>query len=497
MFQQLTLWDTDSAISSPGSVDGLMPSNSRDGQPIAKFGQDLVPVNRSPRLASEKAKPTKDTSGQSSFGLSESVGLKSSSESKSPDQSQSGDPSVRLRLCKQCSIEKPFSEFYANSKGNYRKRCKACTRHASREHRSANRGQTSAANKAWRSKKRGHALVNIARHRAKSRGMPCELVPEEIQAIIDNGICELTGIAFDLNTPRAWNAPSLDRINSSEGYTKENTRVVLYALNVAANTWGENRILEIASAISKRRKERSNSLSIALGERLKESLSGLGSPEYAMTWSQQVTPCGHVFYRLAASGHRTSGNDCSGWPTPTCQNAEAGPNPRGNVGEHFTLQTAAMLTGLATPQRHDAQGGKTEAQIQAMREKTNAGVSNLNEQCHLVGWPTPKAKDPREWSPNAPKESASGHGLRAIAQMAGWPTPTAQDNDQLAGEYKNSKSGTTLGGAARLSTAAMANRGVLAAEFSRWLMGYPATWDDMSPNYEAWQSVQDRIALGD
>ncbi len=35
--------------------------------------------------------------------------------------------------------------------------------------------------------------------------------------------------------------------------------------------------------------------------------------------------------------------------------------------------------------------------------------------------------------------------------FTGWPTPTGQDNDQVLGEYKNPKSGTTLGGAARLA----------------------------------------------
>jgi hypothetical protein len=51
------------------------------------------------------------------------------------------------------------------------------------------------------------------------------------------------------------------------------------------------------------------------------------------------------------------------------------------------------------------------------------------------GWPSPKAKEGREWSPNAPKDSASGHGLGAIAQTApqvsGWLTPSA--NEDAAG----------------------------------------------------------------
>jgi hypothetical protein len=55
----------------------------------------------------------------------------------------------------------------------------------------------------------------------------------DIQEQIDVGCCEVTGIPFDLTTPKAWNAPSLDQIVAGGGYTQENTRVVLYALN----TW--------------------------------------------------------------------------------------------------------------------------------------------------------------------------------------------------------------------------------------------------------------------
>jgi len=41
----------------------------------------------------------------------------------------------------------------------------------------------------------------------------------------------------------------------------------------------------------------------------------------------------------------------------------------------------------------------------------------------------------------------SQYGLSQQVRM--WPTPTAQDNNQVAGQYQNLKSGTTLGGAVR------------------------------------------------
>lgn len=128
-----------------------------------------------------------------------------------------------------------------------------------------------------------------------------------------------------------------------------------------------------------------------------------------------------------------------------------------------------------------------------MRQRSSAGVSNLNEVVMLTGWMSPRARGDAGGNRF---ENGKVQNLEDQVKLTGWPTPTSQDNDQVAGEYKNPNSGTTLGGAARLSTAETGNRGVLAAEFSRWLMGYPATWDATSPNFEAWQSVQDRIALG-
>ena len=49
-------------------------------------------------------------------------------------------------------------------------------------------------------------------------------------------------------------SPSLDRIDSTKGYTPENVRVVLYCINVMANIWGENKIVEMSEAIMRARR---------------------------------------------------------------------------------------------------------------------------------------------------------------------------------------------------------------------------------------------------
>lgn len=161
---------------------------------------------------------------------------------------------VRVRTCKKCETEKPYSEFYTNSKGCRGRTCKECDRSSERERKKNTTSERSASHRNWRNKRRGYALTNVARFRAKKRLISFDLEPSDIQRRIDLGSCEMSGIPFDLSKPRGWNAPSLDRIDSRKGYTKENVRVVLYAINVMANTWGTDKILEIASAISSKRK---------------------------------------------------------------------------------------------------------------------------------------------------------------------------------------------------------------------------------------------------
>jgi hypothetical protein len=73
---------------------------------------------------------------------------------------------------------------------------------------------------------------------------------------------------------------------------------------------------------------------------------------------------------------------------------------------------------------------------------------SLENAAKLAGWPTPKAKDGREWSPNSPPDSASGHGLGAKAQLAGWSTPgsPATENYNEAGNTDSSRKTVALVG---------------------------------------------------
>lgn len=101
-----------------------------------------------------------------------------------------------------------------------------------------------------------HKRCRIA---AKKREINFEITKENIEQITSraNGRCELTGIIFSFDrfndkNIRPW-SPSIDRIDSEQGYTKDNIRLVCTAVNLALNQFGEDVLMKISKALIKRK----------------------------------------------------------------------------------------------------------------------------------------------------------------------------------------------------------------------------------------------------
>ena len=74
----------------------------------------------------------------------------------------------------------------------------------------------------YRKRNRARDLMRHARFRAMKQGEPFDLdqwLPE-LQKRIDSGLCEISGMPFNLDGGRTWDSPSFDRINPEGGYPR-------------------------------------------------------------------------------------------------------------------------------------------------------------------------------------------------------------------------------------------------------------------------------------
>ena len=96
-------------------------------------------------------------------------------------------------------------------------------------------------------------LICHAKKRAKNKNWPMTIDQKRIEKIIENGVCQLTGLPFNLFQEQITfqnpYAPSLDRIDSNIGYLDSNVRVVLSAVNRTLGEEGEVTMLPILKAM--------------------------------------------------------------------------------------------------------------------------------------------------------------------------------------------------------------------------------------------------------
>ena len=105
-------------------------------------------------------------------------------------------------------------------------------------------------------------LVSAAKTRTKKTKGKVTITSEWVKNKIEKGVCELTGIKFDLkpidNQKRNPFSPSLDRIDSNNrNYSPDNVRVVLTAVNDALGEFGLDIMLPIFKRIIKNANARS------------------------------------------------------------------------------------------------------------------------------------------------------------------------------------------------------------------------------------------------
>ena len=100
---------------------------------------------------------------------------------------------------------------------------------------------------------RAKTLLNGAKRRDKN----ATVTLDHIRNLLIDGICPVTGIKFELShsfrlkTGRYYNpySPSLDQIKPKNGYSNENTRLVIWQYNLMKGELSDTEILMICNSI--------------------------------------------------------------------------------------------------------------------------------------------------------------------------------------------------------------------------------------------------------
>jgi hypothetical protein len=88
--------------------------------------------------------------------------------------------------------------------------------------------------------RRLYRLLVAAHSRALRQGVPFDLDAHtfELEERLKRNQCEMTGMAWDFETPLAFNTPSLYAVDPALGFVYSNIRIICWGVNCALGTWG-------------------------------------------------------------------------------------------------------------------------------------------------------------------------------------------------------------------------------------------------------------------
>lgn len=99
-------------------------------------------------------------------------------------------------------------------------------------------------------------MISRCKLRAARKELEYDLTKAWIEQRLAAGVCELSGLPFTSRGEKGPRAPSIDRRDAARGYTQDNCRVIVWALNAAFNDWGQEATEEVWRAYLQRKDSR-------------------------------------------------------------------------------------------------------------------------------------------------------------------------------------------------------------------------------------------------
>lgn len=155
-----------------------------------------------------------------------------------------------MKHCTKCKELKDESEFYKNksAKDNLSSYCKKCQIANSVKHQPANPEYS----RRWKVKNFVQTLLYKAKYRAKQKNIVFTL---DVEDIIIPEVCPVLGIPLSIGNrmKNRDNSPSIDRIDNSKGYTKDNIEVISNRANRLKSDATAEELRMVANHVSKTR----------------------------------------------------------------------------------------------------------------------------------------------------------------------------------------------------------------------------------------------------
>lgn len=177
--------------------------------------------------------------------------------------------------------------------------------------------------------------------------------------------------------------------------------------------------------------------------RLRERMELYGSVEYGLRWNTLATPLGEPILQRRALGHRTSGNDCFGWPTAP---------------------------------ENDSRGGRNRTAVRSNPNSTHKDGMTLVDTADMTpaGWCPPACRDAKDaacMDADVPVNTLLGRQATMLVAS----TMPGVTQSQFSAEMGNTVECPRL---------------MLNPAFSGWLMGYPLEW--VTAGRRAMEAVKSR-----